>query len=853
MSLLNEWRESVLDATKSPWPGPRPMKEDRYAARQLIGRDTDIKKFKRLLFDTDVVVFTGASGVGKTSMLQVGLVPDLRESGYTVIVCNKWSRRSDEIAAITGDHSDHTAKADQLLQALLSARIPVRARLGLSDGESLLSALDTYYRDKCVVVLDQFEELMRYQPDAFQWLLRWIENAASLTKIRIVVSLRVEHEHQLNGSSGLRLGPFSQKRYELPPITKPEHVREIVESPNSSRAEALGDLSLPVISASASKRIESAWTKAGEEGAPQDRGLLHLQALLFALWMRGGGRCIEASDVTKHFPKLNGAALFKAALAEAVEVSVDKCSEACISTGIPDVLAARAKHYVRAMSVHLSSGGFKVDHSREDLAQLVVFRESLHELSAEARNLGEQARHRLATLVDESMAESSIAPLTLNNDWVAIQRESLLGAEVELPADLGDLTAGVLLGRSPVESLLEEYRAFYFAIEWLRLCELIRITTPEENKTMVSLIHDLFGAGLIQWSSTQGGAFGGLTAENATHQFSVLRGVRMSWKNLRDKSFLEGRLLVNQRWKYCDVSGDFRGVTFANCDFQGTVFRDCTFDGVQFVNCTLDDVELLDCTVHGAPIPTPASDDIPADIRAKLGAEPSFFIGEADTPAVGSLLWYAEPRLPGGTPHRIYSMPGVAAVASAESTSMSELPFEPQPGGLTMFGGRLSSLKIRNCNFARKGQISLRHAAGTSVELAEQKQVRLSMFDVALRGLTITRPVGYELQSKPRDFVLEFTESHLINTWFGVGLRGSATFDWCVVWQVLNAADREDFKVRMPKGRQYGVVNIEPLQDWQRLSMSETSLGNEDATENAPAWDGRLAVRAASQKMDYRR
>ena len=218
MSLLSAWRYSVINATKSPWPGPRPMKEDRYTDRELVGREDDVTRFKRLLFDTDVLVFTGSSGVGKTSLLQVGLVPELRKAGYTVTICNKWARRSDEIAAIARDGGDPAAQADRLLRALLADAIPVRARLAIGDGGDLLAALDTYYRDRCVVVLDQFEELIRYQPDAFQWLLRWIEKAASETKIRVVVSLRVEYEHQLNGVSGLRLGPFSQKRYELAPI-----------------------------------------------------------------------------------------------------------------------------------------------------------------------------------------------------------------------------------------------------------------------------------------------------------------------------------------------------------------------------------------------------------------------------------------------------------------------------------------------------------------------------------------------------------------------------------------------------------------------------------------------------------
>ncbi len=863
MSLLSEWRQSVLDATRSPWPGPRPMKEGRYSARELIGRADDVTKFKRLLFDTDVVVFTGSSGVGKTSMLQVGLIPELRESGYTVVVCNKWSR-SDEIAAIARDGGDPASKADRLLRALLGDKIPVRARLALADGGDLLAALNTYYRDRCVVVLDQFEELMRYQPDAFQWLLRWIENAASQTKIRIVVSLRVEYEHQLNGSGGLRLGPFSQKRYELQPIFDPKHIKEIIEAPN---ALGNGEFDLPVVSSDASTRIVAVWTMAGEEietgrATPQDRGLLHLQALLLVLWTRAGGRCIEVADIDDQFPQVNGAALLKSALAEAVAVSADKCIEACATVGVPDVLAARTKHYVRAISAHLSSGGFKVDHAREDLAHLVVFPDSLSDVSSEARGQAEPARLTLAALVDESMMDGATSDAKPDIDWITVQRRELLNG-ADLTPDTDELTGGVLLGRSPVESLLEEYRAYYFAIEWLRLCELIRITTPEADKTMVSLIHDLFGDGLIRWSSAAIGHRSGVTAEDAINQFSALRGVRMSWKNETDaKQLQETRLLVNLRWKYCDVGADFKDLTFVNCDFQGTVFRECAFSGVQFVNCTLDDVEFIDCAVVGSPTLMPTSADYPCEQRGQLGTQPSFLlmpdtVTESDSlrTVLRSLSWYAEPRKQLTPKSSLYSFTaGLAARPSTEFDSERGLSFETHSGGLTMLGGRLSSLKVRNCDFGPDGWMSLRQVAGTSVEFAEQTHLRLETFDTAIRGLTITRPVDASEPTETDAFRLALRMSAFVNTWFGVGLTGTAVFDDCMVLEMFNAADQPGadgerapgFEVTLPNSSNFGVVNAvatpDDLEELERPDDAKRSLGAM-----------RTIVNEISNKIDYRR
>src|SRR5690606_39092502 len=65
-----------------------------------------------------------------------------------------------------------------------------------------------------------------------------------------------------------------------------------------------------------------------------------------------------------------------------------------------------------------------------------------------------------------------------------------------------------------------------------------------------------------------------------------------------------------------------------------------------------------------------------------------------------------------------------------------------QTGGLVMFGGRLSSFKVRACGFEQGGRLALRHVAGSQVELSEQTHVALDIFAAAVRGLTVTRPVG---------------------------------------------------------------------------------------------------------------
>src|SRR5947209_8717120 len=114
MSLLGGWWNQVRDRTECPWPGPRPMRASRDRRGVLVGRGEDSKDFARLVYDTDVVVFTGISGVGKSSMLQLDLIPTLRDAGYTVLYCDNWNRSSE------------ATDADDLIQRQVKEQISAR-------------------------------------------------------------------------------------------------------------------------------------------------------------------------------------------------------------------------------------------------------------------------------------------------------------------------------------------------------------------------------------------------------------------------------------------------------------------------------------------------------------------------------------------------------------------------------------------------------------------------------------------------------------------------------------------------------------------------------------------------------
>ncbi|MCV7097491.1 nSTAND1 domain-containing NTPase [Mycobacterium kubicae] len=780
-------------------------------ANALHGRDADAHEFARRVQDHSVVVFTGASGVGKTSALYMAVRPQLERSGFAVMLCDTWNPPDDFDPAT-------------LIETQVSAQLPRGVRLG-DEQPSLIEQLDRYYPDRAVVVLDQFEELIRYKPSAYQKLLEWIKETTETSRVRIVVSLRIEYEHELAGRAGLQIAPFQMTRYELAPITDAEIIEQIIRAATTSSGR-------PAASDEAVGHLVTAWEETVHSPGWSEVGLLHLQATLYSLWSTKTGHRIEGVDVQKMIRKSGATAfnasqpanvgLFEYGLSTSVEVALNHCREACLPAGIDTALATRTRELVVNMAAHLSSGGYKISLDRDELADRVVMGTSAPVAKA--------ARSALASRVDSAGSADLDED---QRDWLAVRRSELLdssrlhGGTWPWELDPEDSTGGALLGLRPVDSMLEELRSFHFALEWLRTCALIRMTSTEPGRVMVSLIHDRFAAGLSRWSETVRTG-----SEEAIARVSAIRGAILDWSSERhsesaDHEMRTGsnrtRVIANVRWAYCTITKSFEKTTFVSCDFRGSTFHNCQFEGVSFVNCLLDDVEFVDCHIVGQP------DALPADLTTEQKEkQPSFHVQAPQL--VPILNRYRETNIAGSM---LFSeTAGLAAVPVPTGHTHARLvPFEPQLGGLTMFGGRLSSLKLRSCVFPQNGKLSLRHVAGTSVELAEQSEARLEVFAAALRGLTITIPIGMltdptagvETTRPDNWFEVSVRDSRIINTWIGPGINGAAEFYNCRVWQLFNGSD--SFSVTLPNSPVLGAVNVDESEDLIPVRIEAGTLG----------------------------
>ena len=855
--LLAEWRRRFVDANACPWPGPRPLldsegrKESRTAEevdrervearRQLRGRDIEVYDLGMTCLSNHLVVVHGQSGVGKSSIINAGLVPELEASGKIVILRKDWG---------TAGNAQPSAYVSEL--AIESERLT---------HDPFARGTDTVDRDfpnQLVYILDQFEELIRSDPAFAHKVLSWIEEVAGKTSAKFVISLRSEYEWQLRD---LHTKPFTKRaRFEIQPIEDLDTIRTIIGGDPDDVEEPALPVDLDVVT-----NLVSLWQRAQADETTtmwNKPGLLHLQATMYVLWMaavqRQGGATSGAritKDDLKSFIRqhqdfsLFGSrrdegrdpSLFGFGLERSVEASIRNCDRACDPqtdpnwTGVRRVMKDQTRWIFRDITQHLASGGYKTPRQLWDLAHLV-----------------------LGALDEPSLKTTPVwaARLYADADWLGASPSRFEVAEYP-DAALATFASGPASGLSADALLFELYRCFFFALEWMKQANIVQIR-PSGGSFSVTLTHDRFSEGLADWRTSQEPNF-----SEAVSKFLAYRGKEdLSWSSL-EAGLTAERLVVNVRWKQCVVEKTtFKDVSFVNCDFAGSTFRDCVFDGAVFVNCVLDDVDFVGCAVLGAPTWRYSNEqwkELDADVRRPWTEDPpTFTVPVSDQFAARLTTEQSRPEVL--TPLQLVSPPSGAVVASVEASALQTASKGPEPelpltrGGLVMCGGRLSSLTFRRCTFLTREdermesegpRVVLRHVAGTSLEICEQTHGSFDLFAAAVRGLAVTLPVGYRPEAEgdvPR-FQFDVRHAKVINTWFGVDLVGEADFHDCNVWQLINASDK--MTIAITNSGYFGLINTGPVED--ELSFP---LGVSDFTEAHLSGRAIDSVRKVSANID---
>lgn len=869
-TLVQRWKDKFyrLEAD-CPWAGPRPLSRERdeNARHRLVEREGETAHFLNTVSENTLVVYHGVSGAGKTSLLNIEVFDTLLAADFAPLVWRAWGSLGEQ----DPEHflTERLRENDQLHPEVLAE---------LDSGRTLLDVLDELYGDRVVLILDQFEHLIRSRSRGFNRMVDWLLTVNRGHQVRVVLSLRSEHVYQL-ARLMKSAKPFTTAYLELKAMDTPQQIRRAILKPRRSgrtsiteeaaeeimrqwlRAAGLPEDSpvvrdrdaaarvvpertdLPPVGPDRSGPVSTDWTE-----APR---MLAVQACLYSLNLaarrRTGATVAEVSldDVKQMLAAAEEAKLrtqteldiFTHGLNLAIEGRLSHCAQACEALplgvnrehgrdGIPPTLTSLARGCVVDVVDHLSSGGYKIERSAGDLFLRSKDRE--FRVARWPRESGRAAVEGLISgrdTIDYLAADRSLLTEFLekplrevepkripsrepSDSW--LERLPSLGVYPGVPwlDDEEDIAAGSMLGLRAGEVLVEQLRAYAFALDWLETASLIDLESGDE-RIVVSLVHDGFGSALESWAASVG-----TEPRIAASSLVAFEGHRFDWTESDDAYFRnspeEPRYLANIRWRYCRVVGaKFTSVVFLNCDFRGAVFTDCTFEGATFVNCLLDGASFEKCTILGqvslgaefddswAKAIDPSGGALDGEAREDAAASETTRELKSELPGftakgtyvaslVRELEWFR------GTHEgadRIYSpTSGVAAVPWPAEPSALE--WEPQTSGLVMYGGRLSSLMVRDCTFAGRGQLALCYMAGSSLDFVEQNGGDIILYSTTVRGVAVTGELPSEHERPNERFELRAYDCVLADVFFGARIEGTATILESKVLGISSASER---------------------------------------------------------------
>jgi hypothetical protein len=214
-----------------PYVGPRPYDSDE--AGRFFGRARETWELNSLLSSSRLVVLYGPSGVGKTSLLAAGLVPQLHPEMFHVLPMGRPPRLSAFPTVTTPDYNPFTA-------ALLAAWAP-DSRPGSLRGMTVAMFLrgvdvgvDRYgERRPLIAIIDQFEEVFTEVP---QWSAHRNEFLEQLTEaitevehLQLLLSMKNDVVAEILPYES-RLSAGHRKRFKLEPLSR-DSALEAVNGP----------------------------------------------------------------------------------------------------------------------------------------------------------------------------------------------------------------------------------------------------------------------------------------------------------------------------------------------------------------------------------------------------------------------------------------------------------------------------------------------------------------------------------------------------------------------------------------------------------------------------------------------
>ncbi len=212
----------MTDTNKNPWKGWTSYEESDLlpdengkARYSFVGREKEIDSLYTLICNYPLTTIYGRSGIGKTSLLQAGVFPLLRMTGFVPVIC-RFDGASD--------------CADIIIKAVEGACTVESLREGTTDNlvDFFLNSKFTKDGDDItpVIVLDQFEDLLKQGSEYYSALLTQIHtlvfddfNTDIEINFRFVISIREDFLYLLEDAVDIAgYTEFKENRYRLLPM-----------------------------------------------------------------------------------------------------------------------------------------------------------------------------------------------------------------------------------------------------------------------------------------------------------------------------------------------------------------------------------------------------------------------------------------------------------------------------------------------------------------------------------------------------------------------------------------------------------------------------------------------------------
>ncbi len=153
--MTKDLPSSETESGRSRYPGARPFSDTVDDQRRFFGREQEIEELYLRILSVPLVVQFGKSGLGKTSLLQAGLFPRLRQKPFMPVMV-RLNVTTDSLVDTVARSMREACNAEGLEYAQ-----------GRTEGlwELLSTAFlcrDDLLEPTPVLVFDQFEEALRF-------------------------------------------------------------------------------------------------------------------------------------------------------------------------------------------------------------------------------------------------------------------------------------------------------------------------------------------------------------------------------------------------------------------------------------------------------------------------------------------------------------------------------------------------------------------------------------------------------------------------------------------------------------------------------------------------------------------